>query len=137
MIFSSRIHLSGRRALPPVALGATAVLIAATPALAGTFSAGTLVHAPDNPLAGPSAACAQLVAQQVAKGSTNYPDAEVEPFVATDPTNSQHLIAAVQQDRWNDGGSNGLTVTVSNDGGASWHLAANQPAFSICTGGTL
>ena len=40
----------------------------------------------------------------------------------------------VQQDRWNDGGSNGLTNVVSTNGGASWALAAGQPQFSICAG---
>ena len=41
-----------------------------------------------------------------------------------------------QQDRWNDGGSNGDVVVVSNDGGASWHLAPSQPKFTICQGAT-
>jgi hypothetical protein len=97
------------------------------------MSAGTLVRAPDNPLGG-SASCAALVAQQQALGSTNYPDAEVEPYVAVDPTNPRHLVASFQQDRWNDGGSNGLTNVVSTNGGASWSLAAGQPQFSICAG---
>src|SRR5436305_8264917 len=90
--------------------------------LAGSASAaGTPVRVPDNPLGG-SPACAALVAQQTALGSTNYPDAEVEPWVAADPTDPGHLIASVQQDRWNDGGSNGLTNTVSFNGGSSWQL---------------
>jgi hypothetical protein len=63
--------------------------------------------------------CAALVAQQEAFGSVNYPDAEVEPYIAVDPTNPQHLIGSVQQDRWNDGGANGLTNVVSTDGGAT------------------
>ncbi len=54
-----------------------------------------------------------------------------------DPTNSQHLVAAFQQDRWNDGGDNGNVNVVSTNGGTSWTLSANQPAFTICTGGTL
>jgi hypothetical protein len=76
------------------------------------------------------------VAQQTALGSVNYPDAEVEPYIAVDPTNPNHLIASMQQDRWNDGGANGLTNAVSTDGGATWKLAATQPAFSICEGAT-
>jgi hypothetical protein len=51
-----------------------------------------------------------------------------------DPTNSQHLIGVFQQDRWNDGGSNGLTTVVSTNGGKSWSLARQQPQFSICAG---
>jgi hypothetical protein len=42
----------------------------------------------------------------------------------------------VQQDRWNDGGSNGLTNAVSFDGGATWSVATSQPKFSICEGAT-
>jgi hypothetical protein len=88
---------------------------------------------PDNPLGG-SPACASQVAQQMELGSTNYPDDEVEPYAAFDPTDPSHLIATVQQDRWNDGGANGLTNTVSSDGGQTWTLAASQPKFTICEG---
>jgi hypothetical protein len=124
----------GRRA--PLAAGASTVVLAtAALAGAGTLTAGTPVRVPDNPL-GASATCSQLVAQQTAAGSVNYPDAEVEPHVAVDPANSMHLIGAFQQDRWNDGGSNGLTVVLSNDGGSTWQLATSQPKFSICEGAT-
>jgi len=110
-----------------VALVATAI------AAAGTLVAGTPVRLPDNPL-GASPTCSQLVAQQTAAGSVNYPDAEVEPYVAVDPSNAAHLVGAVQQDRWNDGGSNGLTIAVSKNGGATWQLATSQPKVSICDG---
>jgi hypothetical protein len=100
-------------------------------ALAGTLTASTPVQVVDNPLA---AGCAQLVGQETAAGSVNYPDAEVEPYVAVDPTNPKHLVASFQQDRWNDGGANGLTNVVSTNGGQSWRLASTQPAFSICEG---
>ena len=116
---------------PPIA--AAAVLVGSA-AWAGVLSAGTPVQVPDNPLAATSATCANLVASQTALGSKNFPGAEVEPMVATDPSNPNHLVAAVQQDRWSDGGSNGLTLTVSNDGGKTWSLAAGQPKFSICEG---
>jgi hypothetical protein len=118
---------------PPAAL--LAILASGSIAFASTLVAGVVVRVPDNPLGG-SSACAALVAQQQAKGSINYPDAEVEPYVAVDPTNPQHLLGSVQQDRWNDGGSNGLTNVVSTNGGASWTLAAGQPQFSICEGAT-
>jgi hypothetical protein len=114
-------------------LGSLAVLLSATTVLASTLTAGAVVRVPDNPLGG-STTCAALVAQQTALGSTNFPDAEVEPYVAVDPTNPQHLVGSFQQDRWNDGGSNGLTNVVSTNGGATWSLAAGQPPFSICGG---
>ena len=107
----------------------------ATTVAAEALTLGPLVQVPDHPLGG-GAACGQVVAQATARGSVNYPDSEVEPHVAVDPTNPNHLIASFQQDRWNDGGSNGLSNVYSTDGGASWSLATTQPAFSICTGGT-
>ncbi len=62
-------------------------------------------------------------------------DAEVEPRVAVDPTNSSHAIAVFQQDRWSGGGAKGVLASISSDGGGSWTEPAltNQPAFSQCT----
>ena len=121
------------RLLKPAAVVTAAVVASVTTVFAGTFVAGTVVRVPDNPLGG-SSACASLVAEQQALGSRNYPNAEVEPHVAVDPTNPRHLVGSMQQDRWNDGGSNGLTNVVSTDGGSTWALASKQPAFSMCEG---
>ena len=129
----STLRRRSLRWLAPVAAAAATVLAGSTTVLAGGLTAGSVVRVPDNPLGG-SATCAALVAQQTALGSKNFPDAEVEPYVAVDPTNPLHLVGSVQQDRWNDGGSNGLTNVVSTDGGATWKLAKTQPAFSICAG---
>jgi hypothetical protein len=109
------------------------VLAGSAVAAASAAAAGTPVRVPDNPLGG-NPTCTAQVQAQTAAGSTNYPDAEVEPYVAVDPTDPSHLIASVQQDRWNDGGSNGLTNTVSFDSGSHWQLAQGQPTFSICEG---
>jgi len=65
----------------------------------------------------------------------NYRGAEVEPWVAADPTNSLHLIGAWQQDRWSNGGASGLLTGVSFDGGRTW--ATTSAHFSRCTGGTF
>jgi len=130
-----RVALHGRR-LWLVVAGAVAALACAAAAAASAFTAGTLARTPDMPLAGTSAACADRVAVATAAGSVNYPDAEVEPHVTSSPANPNHLVAMFQQDRWNDGGANGDVVAVSNDGGASWHLAAAQPKFTICQGAT-
>ena len=121
----------GRRCLLPGAGALLTALVCASAASA--FSAGTLVRVPDNPLAG-TTTCTPIVAQQEALGSVNNPDAETEPFVTVDPKNGNDLVASVQQDRWNDGGSNGLTNTYSTDGGATWHLATTQPPFTRCEG---
>jgi len=59
---------------------------------------------------------------------------EVEPFVAADPTRQGHLVGVWQQDRWSNGGADGLGTAVSWDGGATWTTSA-RPAFSHCAGG--
>jgi hypothetical protein len=64
----------------------------------------------------------------------NYPDSEVEPWLAVSPTNPNDVAGFWQQDRWSDGGSHGLVAAVSHNGGASF--AYSWPAFSNCAGGT-
>ena len=67
------------------------------------------------------------------QGSVSYEDAEVEPYVAINPTNSSNLIGVWQQDRWSDGGAHGLVVSSSMDGGKHWK---EQPlVMSVCAGG--
>ena len=65
---------------------------------------------------------------------TLYRNAEVEPQVALDPRNPAHVVGVWQQDRWSNGGANGLLAAVSNDGGATW--ARSYAHFSRCAGGT-
>jgi hypothetical protein len=67
--------------------------------------------------------------------STVYFNSEVEPFVASDPTDATHLVGAHQQDRWNDGGSRGIVTAVSTDGGTSWAENTTDTKSSFCTGG--
>ncbi|MDQ4504564.1 sialidase family protein [Sinomonas sp. ASV322] len=68
-----------------------------------------------------------------APGAVNYPNAEVEPWVAVNPKNPLNVVGVWQQDRWSDGGAHGLVAGYSNDGGASWRESA-QP-FSACAAG--
>jgi len=65
---------------------------------------------------------------------TLYPGTEVEPWVATNPTDQGNSIAVWQQDRYSNGGANGLRAAYSSAG--QWHDPMNQPAFSRCAGGT-
>ncbi|HEX9334365.1 MAG TPA: exo-alpha-sialidase, partial [Pseudonocardiaceae bacterium] len=51
---------------------------------------------------------------------TNYPNAEVEPYVAVNPANATNVIGAWQQDRWRDGGAHGLVAGASFNGGLTW-----------------
>ncbi|MBO0771142.1 MAG: exo-alpha-sialidase [Actinobacteria bacterium] len=118
--------------LAPLALLSAGILGIST-AAAG-LTTGTLAQVPDHPFPGTSAACDNLIAQQISKGSHNYPDSEVEPYVVADPVNPSHLVAAYQQDRWDDGGDNGNVTVVSDDGGQHWQLASTQPAFTVCEG---
>jgi hypothetical protein len=62
-----------------------------------------------------------------------YRGAEVEPMVAVDPANPQHLIGVWQQDRWSSGGAAGQISGVSFDGGRTW--SRTSAALSRCTGG--
>ena len=64
---------------------------------------------------------------------TNYPNSKVEPFLAVDPVNPDHLVGVWQQDRWSTTGSNGLITGVSFDRGKSW--ARSMAHFSRCAGG--
>ena len=65
----------------------------------------------------------------------HFSDAEVEPWLAVDPTDPDHLIGAWQQDRWANGGANGLVAADSRDGGRTWMTSA--PPLSACAGGAL
>src|SRR3954454_9841684 len=57
-------------------------------------------------------------------GGTEYHSSEVEPFAAIKPTattlNGTPIVGVWQQDRWSDGGANGLAAATSSDGGATW-----------------
>ncbi len=65
---------------------------------------------------------------------TNFGSVEVEPWVAVDPTNPAHLVGAWQQDRWSNGGANGIGTAASFDGGATW--SSHTPRIGRCAGGT-
>jgi BNR/Asp-box repeat len=64
-----------------------------------------------------------------------FPGSEVEPFVAVNPARPSNAVAVWQQDRWSNGGAQGLLAAYSDDGGATWTPSAQVP-FSRCTGGT-
>ena len=63
---------------------------------------------------------------------TVYPNAEVEPYAATNPTNPANIVGIWQQDRWAGGGAQGLIVAASFDTGHTW---TQQPLpVSQCAG---
>jgi hypothetical protein len=67
------------------------------------------------------------------QSGTLYTNAAVEPFVAVNPRNQDHIIGVWQQDRWSNGGAQGLLTGVSRDGGRTW--TRTQAHFSRCAGG--
>ena len=68
------------------------------------------------------------------QAGTNFLNAEVEPFLAVDPHDAQHLVGVWQQDRWSNGGANGLGSGASFDGGKTWTTGFAH--FTHCSGGT-
>jgi hypothetical protein len=70
-----------------------------------------------------------------AQTGTLFRNAEVEPWVSSNPAERRNLVAVWQQDRWSNGGAQGLLTGVSFDRGDSWTLPT-PPPFSRCAGGT-
>jgi hypothetical protein len=99
-------------------------VVAVVPVLAATVSPLVLVSGPS-----PFASCTI----GGVTGSVNYLNAEVEPYVAVNPTNPNNLIGVWQQDRWSDGGAHGLVAGFSSDGGKTW--GETPLPFSACAGG--
>jgi BNR repeat-like domain len=117
-----------RRHRAPVSLGLALATLAVAVPIAFAATVGGAIDASPHP--SPFAAC---TVGATATG-TNFPNTEVEPWIAVNPTNASNLIGVFQQDRWDDGGAHGLVAAVSTDGGASWsHSWAH---FSTCAGGT-
>ena len=68
------------------------------------------------------------------QSGVNFLNSEVEPWIDVNPTNSLNFVGAWQQDRWSNGGSRGLVVGVSLDGGETW-VVNPIPKITLCSGG--
>ncbi len=112
---------------------AAALLLFAAPALAAPGTLGPLEKVSG---ASPFAACtADAVAAQ---SGENFPNSEVEPWIASSPVDRSgdgvaDLIAGYQQDRWSNGGARGVFASVLH--GGAWRQVA-IPGVSTCLGGT-
>jgi len=106
-------------------LAASAAVVAATAATGGRGSVSPLAL-----ISGPSpfAGCS------VGGPGTVYDNAEVEPWVAVDPTDANHVISTFQQDRWSNGGAHGLVAAISTTSGTVW--SSTFAHFSTCSGGS-
>jgi hypothetical protein len=69
------------------------------------------------------------------RGGVSFPNAEVEPYAAVDPGNAKHVVGIWQQDRWSNGGANGLVTAATFDGGHTWTTSFAR--FTRCSGGTF
>jgi hypothetical protein len=129
---------TSRRLRQVFALAAVVALLAVGSAVA-TVDPTVRVSPTASPFGGtPSGAACQRQAQT----GTNYPGAEVEPFVDVNLTDDDNLVGVWQQDRWSNGGSTGQMSAYSNDGGQNWTIPPIDPApdtgqakSSRCTGG--
>ncbi len=65
--------------------------------------------------------------------TTIFYGSSVEPTIAVNPKNKNHLVAAWQQDRISNGGSLEAGISYSKDGGKHWHKS--KVPFQICKGG--
>jgi hypothetical protein len=63
-------------------------------------------------------------------GGAVFPSTEPEVWLASNPADSSNLIGSIQQDRWSDGGAQGLVAPYSSNGGRSWNEVPLP--FSVC-----
>jgi hypothetical protein len=112
-----------RRAIFVVIAAATLLVMSSTAGLSNDTERSSTVASHGDPFA----SCIAIGANSF---GVNYPDTELEPWVAANPTNRRNLIGSYQQDRWFDGGAKGLVASSSFDGGQSWKPVALP--FSEC-----
>jgi hypothetical protein len=111
-----------------------AVLVAAiVVGAAGSASNSVFVPTPLTVASGPSPFAPGC--EGAPQTGTLYENAEVEPRVAVDPRDPNHIVGVFQQDRWSNGGAHGLVASTSFNGGASWTRSFAH--FSICAGGNV
>jgi hypothetical protein len=76
----------------------------------------------------------QIGRDQTPPDSGGQRDTTVEPHIAMDPNNPDHLVAVYQQGRFQDGGSVDNGFATSQDGGRTW-VSGNLPGVTKAVGG--
>lgn len=124
----SLIRLAGLTGLVFALIGGPATMV-----FAGSYTASTPIQA--SAATSPFAGCSIGSIGEDNLPGTNYTNAEVEPRIAVNPTNSKNMIGVFQQDRWSNGGAHGLVAAYTMDGGTTWKQSWAH--FSECAGGTV
>lgn len=144
-ILEYRPHLPGvemTQTLKP-GLALTCLSIALGLAGCGGGSSSSSPSPPPSPVfPPPSASLSQASAASPFSGDCNgapqsgqlYLQAEVEPYIAVNPSSPLNVIGIWQQDRWSNGGAQGLIAAASFDAGLTW--ARHPLPTSNCAGGT-
>src|SRR6266566_5773929 len=120
------------RFLKPIRVIALPTVLLVVLTIVATIGA-TVAHAASPVLvSGPSpyAGCSQA-----GQPGTNYLNAEVEPWVSVNPANTKNIIGVWQQDRWSNGGAQGLVAGFSSNGGVTW--GETPLPFSGCASGAI
>ncbi|MGI8967544.1 MAG: sialidase family protein [Chloroflexota bacterium] len=111
-------------------VGPFLVLSGGSSAVADNFAPVVRVSGPD-----PYAQCSPATS----RGGIEYPNSAAEPSAAVDQatvgTDHVSLVGAWQQDRWSDGGAQGIVAASSRDGGLTW--SETLLPFSQCAPGGL
>jgi hypothetical protein len=121
-----------RRMLLALGAAALAIAAAALPAGAAPFAVTPPVNisTPTTPFA---PGCGGTTEGSFPGANFNYPNSEIEPWLAINPANPNDVAGMWQQDRWSDGGAHGLVAAVSHNGGTTF--AYSIPHYSVCAGG--
>ena len=119
------------RASRTVLIGLALIALVAAPSVAIASGSTFTLSSPANASAvNPLSGCTLGAVEGADPPSVNYPNTEVEPYVAVNPQTG-HIVGAYQQDRWSDGGAHGLVASRSSDGGVTW--AQSFAEFSVCS----
>lgn len=105
----------------------SASFAASASALSPSFTVGTPVkvapnHSPFSPTCHGGSA-----------GGVFYFNAKEEPKIDVNPANPSNMIGVYQQDRWSNGGADGVVAAYTTNGGANWTV--DWPTFTHCEGG--
>src|SRR6266516_4593827 len=120
-------HMKHVRVIAPLTILLVVLSIVATTGGAFAASPVNLVT-----VSGPSPYAGCSTAGQP---GTNYLNAEVEPWVSVNPANPKNIVGVWQQDRWNNGGAQGLVAGFSSNGGKTW--GESTLPFSGCASGAI